>query len=151
MKKPPVVRKCAFPMRLTHSQRPPKAVLLIHGYAGYPGELALAASSLYEAGCDVVVPRLAGHGTNGADFCLTNRHNWLGCVEVELQNMLSMYEEVSLVGHSMGAAIAVLLMAAYSVGPSVVLAPALEIPALNHAAVSLLSLFVKDKKSSLAT
>ena len=47
------------------------AVLLVHGYTGYPGELRSVADALYEAGHSVYAPRLPGHGTTRADFLQT--------------------------------------------------------------------------------
>lgn len=143
--KTPTVRRCARPMNLVHAERASQAVLCLHGYSGYPGELALPAKRLYEAGYDVFVPRLPGHGTDGIDFMSTGRHQWLDASRQAYEELARTYGRVSLVGHSMGGAIAVLLASKYPVGPSVLYAPALSIPALNHTMITVLSLFMKRK------
>lgn len=140
------VRACARPIALIHEPKAMRAVLCIHGYAGYPGELALPARRLYEAGFDVVVPRLPGHGTSGADFMRSRKDDWVGAAEKALVELGGQYQEVSLVGHSMGGAIAVLLASRHPVASVVLYAPALHIPALNHSLVSLMSLFVRKKR-----
>lgn len=142
----PPVRACARPITLIHQPKAGCAVLCIHGYAGYPGELALPARHLFEAGFDVVVPRLPGHGTSGVDFMRSRKDDWVGVAEETLIDLNGQYREVSLVGHSMGGAIAVLLASRHPVASVVLYAPALHIPALNHSLISLLSLFVRRKR-----
>ena len=65
--KGPVI-PAARPFTLLHEPRAEKAVLLVHGFTGYPGELVRPAEDLYEKGFDCFVPRLPGHGTTGKDF-----------------------------------------------------------------------------------
>lgn len=144
----PQVRSCAKPIVLTHSPRAHHAVVCLHGYTGYPGELALPAKRLYAAGFDVYAPRYPGHGTNGKDFLSSNGSQWLAEAERQYREVAPLYKEVSLVGHSMGGAIAVIIAQQYSVRRMVLYAPALVIPALPVGAVRLLSLFVKRKKQS---
>jgi len=60
------VRRCARPIEHLEGNR--RVVLSIHGYTGYPGELAFIGRELAAAGWDVRIPRLTGHGTSGSDF-----------------------------------------------------------------------------------
>lgn len=79
-----------------------RAVLLIHGYAGYPGEMVSIASYLYSAGFDCYVPRLPGMGTSGEDFSKSGLSDWLGLVDNALSDLRLNYQKVYAVGHSMG-------------------------------------------------
>lgn len=141
----PEVRACARAIRLEGAKKPDVAVLCLHGYAGYPGELALPARRLHDAGFDVHVPRLRGHGTSGRDFMRSGWRDWLGDAEDAYRELAARYRKVALVGHSMGGALAVILASRHAISPVVLLAPALSIPALNHVAVTLTSLFVRER------
>ena len=79
-----------------------RAVLLVHGYAGYPGEMVSIAEYLYSAGFDCYVPRLPGMGTSGKDFSSSGLPDWLGLVENALSDLRLNYQKVYAVGHSMG-------------------------------------------------
>ena len=82
-----------------------RAVLLVHGYAGYPGEMVSIAELLYSAGFDCYVPRLPGMGTSGEDFASSGLSDWLGLVENALSDLRLNYQKVYAVGHSMGASL----------------------------------------------
>jgi carboxylesterase len=120
------VRRCALPIEKVHDRRPKEVVLGIHGFGGYPGELALPARHLYDAGFDVYVPRLPGHGTSQRDFSSTNRFDWIGSAADLFGNLARDYDHVYLIGHSMGGAIACLLAASFPVSRMVLLAPAIK-------------------------
>ena len=139
------VRKCARPIELVHEQKARRAVVCLHGYTGYPGELALPAKRLFDAGLDVFVPRYPGHGTSGEDFMQTTRTDWVGEAERMYQHVSAQYEQVSLVGNSMGGAIAVILAHRYEVPRAVLYAPALSIPSLSLPVITALGIFVKKR------
>ena len=139
------VRKCARPMELVHEPVAKRAVVCLHGYTGYPGELALPAKRLFAADFDVFVPRYPGHGTNGADFMQTRRDDWVGEAERVYQHVSARYEQVSLVGHSMGGVIAVILAHRHEVSRAVLYAPALSIPSLSLPLITALGIFVKKR------
>ena len=92
-----------------HKEKPAECWLLIHGYRGYPGELVRPAVDLYNAGFDVFVPRLPGHGTCGADFIKSHDRDWIGLAENALADLKTRYETIHLLGHSMGTAIVALI------------------------------------------
>lgn len=125
------VRACARPWRMCHSPEASHAVLCLHGYAGYPGELIRPGIDLYDAGLDVYCVRYPGHGTSGADFQASTREDWIGTAYDACKDLCSRYQEVSLVGHSMGGAVAVLLAGAFGIKRMVLLSPALILPAMS--------------------
>ncbi len=106
-------------------QRP--AVLLLHGFTGNPGELKYAAERIAEAGYNVSVPRLPGHGTTGAEFEVTQAEDWLRRSVDAYLDLRAESSSVSLVGLSMGALIAVLMSARLKVNALLMCAPALDV------------------------
>lgn len=139
------VRMCARPIKLIHDPPSERAVVCLHGYTGYPGELALPAKRLHEAGFDVFVPRYPGHGTDADDFLRTGRNDWIGEAQRVLVEAMENYREISLIGHSMGGAIALILAERFGINRVVLYAPALSIPSLPLGLISILGLFVKRR------
>lgn len=139
------VRKCARPITLIHTPKADKAVVCLHGFTGYPGEMALPAKELFAAGFDVFVPRYPGHGTNAKDFMSTRRDDWIGEAERVYRQSAENYTEVSLVGHSMGGAIAVILAERYGTKKMVLYAPALVLPTLPRCLITFMGYFMKRK------
>lgn len=115
----------ARPFSLIHEEGAKQAVLLIHGYAGYPGELVRPARDLYGKGFDVFVPRLPGCGTAGDDFIRSRRSDWRGTVINASRDLTGRYVSVSVLGHSMGASLAVEAAAAAGIRRVVLAAPAI--------------------------
>jgi carboxylesterase len=87
----------------------PHAVLLIHGFSGGPAETRVLGERLAAAGHTVAGLRLAGHTGDPADLLGVGWRAWLAGVEQEYLNLRARYEQVSLVGFSLGGALAVLL------------------------------------------
>lgn len=121
-----------------------RAVLLIHGYAGYPGELVSPAAALAKAGFDVYVPRLPGMGTSGADFLKTRRYDWMAVVDKALAFLCGNYPEVSVAGHSMGCLLAVLAERSHKISKIVLAMPAFEVPGLDRRKLRFGRLLKKD-------
>ncbi|HHU88800.1 MAG: alpha/beta hydrolase [Sphaerochaetaceae bacterium] len=140
------IRRCAQPIELIEEPPSKRAIVALHGYTGYPGELALPAQELYKVGYDVFVPRYPGHGTSSEDFLNSRRADWVGEGEKTLIKALENYEEVSLIGHSMGGAIALILAARHSVKRLVLYAPALMLPSIPRHLLQIVAPFVKRKK-----
>lgn len=103
------------------------AILLIHGYTGYPGELEFSADALFRAGHTVCAPRLPGHGTDRADFRSTGAADWIRRARDAYIELRAEYGNVRIAGHSMGAAIAVILAADFGLDRIALLAPALDL------------------------
>ena len=87
--------------------------------------MAYPAARLNDAGWDVFVPRLSGHGTDGDDFAGTGTAVWRRQVRDEWLNLCSLYDEVAVLGHSMGGLLALDLCTDYPVERLAVLAPAI--------------------------
>ncbi|HHT81167.1 MAG TPA: alpha/beta fold hydrolase [Spirochaetales bacterium] len=140
------VRKCARAWQMVHEDRAKKAVLLVHGFSGYPGELIRPGKDLYEAGFDTYAPRMPGHGTSGNDFLASKAEDWTGSI-YDAYGLLSLsYESVYLVGHSMGGAIATIIADAFDAERLALLAPALLIPSIPVGKLRLFRYFIKRQK-----
>lgn len=142
------VRKCARAWKMVHQEHPMKAVLLVHGFSGYPGELIRPGTDLYDAGFDTFAPRLPGHGTSGDDFLASKAHDWIGTVYDAYANLSKSYAKVYLVGHSMGGAIATIIADAFDAERLALLAPALLLPSIPVGKLWLFRHFVKRQKTA---
>ena len=118
---------CARPWKMVHQKKSAKAVLLCHGFCGYPGELIRPGMDLFDAGFDVFCPRYSGHGTSGADFLSTTRKDWLGTAQNAYNDISEQYKSVYLCGHSMGGPVAILIASRNPVERMALIAPALDI------------------------
>ena len=94
---------------LVHEKPAKECWLIIHGYRGYPGEFVRPAEDLFNAGYDVFVPRLPGHGTCGDDFTRTRGDDWMGLAKNAADDLKTRYSKVHLLGHSMGTAMAAII------------------------------------------
>lgn len=138
------VRTCARPIARKHRSQVSKAVLGLHGYTGYPGELFLPLDLLFKEGFDVYAPRYPGHGTNGQDFLTTTMKDWAASAERAYQELTTRYDEVYLIGHSMGGLIATHLASLFPVQRMVLYAPAIVLQQkIPLQLIELISLFRK--------
>lgn len=103
-----------------------RACLMLHGYQGYPGELVRPAVDLFEKGFDVYVPRLPGHGTSGDDFASSGWEDWVRLSLNAARDLSGRYGSFSILGHSMGTALA--LIASSETHPERVVLAAPAIP-----------------------
>lgn len=132
---------------ICHSDNKEKAVLLIHGYMGYPGELISPAEALFLSGYDAFVPRLPGNGTTGDDFLSSSSSDWLTLCRNALDDLFRRYEKVSIVGHSMGGAISLILASEYPEIKRVVsTCPAIMVNGLDEKTIRGLRLISHFKK-----
>lgn len=88
-------------------------VILIHGFTGSPYTLRHLAEYLAENNLDVEVVLLAGHGRSWAELKQATYHDWIKSVEETVLKNLANYQNIYLVGYSMGANIAVNLAVKY--------------------------------------
>lgn len=102
-------RSGARPFSMIHEEKASECWLFVHGYRGYPGEMVRPAVDLYNAGFDIFVPRLPGHGTSGKDFINAHGHDWIYLVVNAIADLKKRYRTVHLLGHSMGTSIIALL------------------------------------------
>lgn len=128
-----MARPCpaARPWKMEHKEKTDIAVMLMTGYAGYPGELIRPGEDLYHRGYDVYCPRESGCGTSGEDFQQTTRHDWIKSAENCYRDISRRHQIVYLVGHSMGGLNAIILAHKFHVSRLVLLAPALDVKAFD--------------------
>ena len=121
-----------YPIKLSDTTKPfflkglktAPAILLIHGYTGSTREMIWLGHQLNEAGYNVYIPRLPGHGTNKNDFLASNWKDWLRKVCDEYIDLCAMYERVFVGGLSMGGVLTALLAAKFQPEKIFLCAPA---------------------------
>ncbi|MBQ8698263.1 MAG: alpha/beta fold hydrolase [Schwartzia sp.] len=86
-------------------------VLLLHGLTGSPAEMRLLGESLAEAGFTVLAVRLPGHGTIPEDLERMTAGDWLSAAMDGYAVLASdaRVRRIAVVGHSMGALLALML------------------------------------------
>ncbi|WP_372784257.1 alpha/beta hydrolase [Phenylobacterium sp.] len=88
-----------------------KAVLLVHGMTGAPGEMKVLAKKLHRRGFSVAAPMLAGHGFDEASLLKTGWRDWLGTVRTAFEQLQADHDEVYVAGICVGGALGVALAA----------------------------------------
>ncbi|MGH7604876.1 MAG: alpha/beta hydrolase [Gemmatimonadaceae bacterium] len=83
----------------------------MHGFGDTPQTLTLLARRLHKSGYSVYAPLLPGHGRSMAAFGESGASDWIQCAETAYRSMCTRHETVSVVGLSMGAALAVIVAA----------------------------------------
>jgi carboxylesterase len=119
------------------------AVLVLHGFTGWPGEMAFLGDRLCGVGLAVSVPRLPGHGTNGRDFMESGWRDWLRTSIDAYLELAASHPRVHVVGFSMGGLLAIILAARLPVARLCLVAPGVRVrnPLLPLAPV--LALFMR--------
>jgi carboxylesterase len=114
---------------LHHKQITPQAVLLIHGWTASPYEMSQLGIALHRDGYNVYGARLAGHGTNVADFATTTAADWKRSARKGLAIAALLGRETVVVGESMGGALTAILARDYPalIGRIVLCAPCFRI------------------------
>ena len=135
---------CATPWKMVHEEKSQTAVLLIHGYQGYPGEMSYLGLKLYKANFDVFCPRTPGHGVNQEDFLKTTKDDWLAVSRSTAGYLKKEYSSVLVVGHSMGGLIATIIADEFQIEKLTLISPAFKIHGFSKAKVKLLGLFKKQ-------
>jgi len=88
-----------------------KAVLLIHGLTGAPGEMKFLARRLYKRGLSVAAPLLAGHGLDEAHLLRTDWRDWRDSLRKPLEELRADHDEVYVAGICVGGALGLALAA----------------------------------------
>lgn len=120
------IMKGAEPVYIPGKNR--KAILLIHGYIGSPTDYGRLPQLLAAEGCTISVPLLPGHGRNPREFSKTTPQELMDFVSAEYEKLAASHDEVTVVGFSMGGALATLVAEKYAVENLVLLAPYFAIP-----------------------
>src|SRR5438876_2880070 len=84
-------------------------VLLLHGFGDTPQTLSLLARRLHKAGYSVFAPLLPGHGRTMDVFRRSHAEEWIDAANRALLSMRIRHDSISVVGLSMGGALAVLV------------------------------------------
>ena len=77
-------------------------VLVVHGFTGTPASVRGIAEAMADAGHDVELPRLPGHGTAIEDMLATNWADWTGEVDHAVARLSARVSRIVAVGQSMG-------------------------------------------------
>jgi len=118
------VNPLAEKVRLKGSKK--DLVILIHGYTGSPREMSELGEALYNKfNYSIIIPRLPGHGTNAEDFRLTDKKDWLRKVYDLILDNQNDYENIHLIGLSMGALISLLASLHFKIKSMLLISPAL--------------------------
>jgi carboxylesterase len=88
-------------------------VLLCHGFTGSPQSLRPWAEHLAAAGFGVRLPRLPGHGTAWRDMQMTTWDDWYAEVDRAFHELKASYEQVFVMGLSMGGTLTLRLAERY--------------------------------------
>jgi carboxylesterase len=88
-----------------------KAVMLIHGLTGAPGEMKFLAKRLHRRGFSVEAPLLAGHGRDAAYLLSTGWQDWLASLDEAYQRLRREHDEVYVAGICAGGALGLALAA----------------------------------------
>ena len=104
------------------------AVLLIHGAGDTPQVLEALALHLHRQGFSARAPLLPGHGRDLSAMAATSADQWYADMVRELRELRHSHKHVTVVGLSMGGALAVRLAAEHPVDSLVLLAPYIDMP-----------------------
>ena len=100
-----------------------KAVLFVHGFIGAQSNFNTLPDTVADAGWYVETMRLPGHGTSPRDFERTTADELVAGVREAVLELKGRFETVVVVGHSMGGALATLVVAEEPVDGLVLCAP----------------------------
>ena len=118
------------------------AILLFHGFTATTVEVREMAKFLNETGYTVSGPLLPGHGVSPDDLNLVKYQDWINAAERSYLELTKKYENVVVLGESMGGLLTLWLGSVHLEIKGILLfAPALKIPRLWQA--NLVGPFIK--------
>ena len=84
-----------------------KGIVFIHGYMGSIKQFDGLKKRLSNAGADLIFQSVAGHDKTLADFLASDDASWQSGLNYQLESLRGDYDQILLVGHSMGGLMAV--------------------------------------------
>jgi carboxylesterase len=106
-----------------------RAVLLLHGFGDTPQTMGYLAAYIHAQGWSVRAPLLPGHGRTLTEFAASRSDEWIQLAREELAALCDRYDNVAIVGQSMGGSLATILAAeSPNVQALALLAPYLSMP-----------------------
>jgi len=103
-----------------------RAILILHGFTGHPGDMEYLGEQLNKKlDMTVSIPRLSGHGTNAADFRSTGAEDWLRAAVDSYLDLKAKYNKIIVAGLSMGGLLSLQIANGFSIDKMVLIAPAL--------------------------
>lgn len=115
--------------------------LLLHGFTGSPGHMRFIGENLQKNGYTVFAPLLPGHGATLEAMRASNWHQWLAEAQKGYQRLKGECEIVTVMGLSMGGALALILAEQYPVDSVVCLSAAIRLRQRGARIASVLALW----------
>ncbi len=100
-----------FQFELSNSKT---AVLFIHGILEGPYQFRELAKIATEKGYSAYAILLPGHGGTGEQFAKSSQAQWRNTVERKIEQLEQKYDDLIIVGHSMGALLSLLMIPQHS-------------------------------------
>lgn len=125
------IKLVATPWKMVHNNQAHIVVLCCHGYTGTSGELVDLGLKLYNAGFDVFTPRLPGHGCSQEEFLKSGPNNWIDCELAAARYLKAKYDQLYVVGHSMGGLNALIIVNELKLSKIALIAPATDLKGLE--------------------
>ena len=108
----PEVLAGAEPM--SHVAGSSTGVVVLHGFTGNPSSVRHLATAIAEAGYDVEMPRLPGHGTTVEDMMTTSWDDWFATALEATDAVAARCDKVVVAGLSMGGLLTLRLATQFS-------------------------------------
>lgn len=102
------------------------ALLMLHGFSSSPAVFRLLTPQLNRY-ATILIPQLAGHGTNIRDFEQSTANAWLDSAIKAYEHLTKSHEKVDVLGLSLGGLIACHLAHQFPINHLYLLAPALDL------------------------
>ncbi len=107
-----IMDKRALPVEIKQGSR--KAVICVHGMPSTPSEFQYLVQRFKEAGYDVYAPLLPGFGTRPENLINTSWRGWYAYLKDYYTGLRPLYDQVYVVGMSMGGALTLRLAEDFS-------------------------------------
>ena len=105
-------RRNEFKSIYKHYPSSNQVILFIHGIIEGPKQFRHLAQIAYKMGYSISIVLLPGHGKSGKYFAGTSSEEWIIYISEQMNKLRKQYEEILIVGHSMGALMTICEMAA---------------------------------------